>query len=270
MLVEPIPAQLPATAGMAQLADVKLWYWDTGGSGEPIVLMHPITGSGLVWSYQQPVFAAAGYRVIGYSRRGFHNSESGPADSPGTASADLHQLVDFLKIDRFHLVSTAGGAFVAADYAISYPQRLRSLVLACTMLGIQDGKLAQLTGGLRVPAFDALPASFRELSPSYRALNPAGTQQWEELEQHSRSDAGVRQTYANKLALEVLSRLKTPTLLISGAADLIAPPPIARLLARNIPDSELVVLPECGHSAYWEQPTLFNAAVLDFLRRRKV
>src|SRR5579864_7791546 len=82
----PIPPQAPVTEGMLQLAGARLWFWDTGGSGEPVVLLHPASGSGLIWSYQQQAFARAGYRVISYSRRGYHGS--GPADraNPGVAS----------------------------------------------------------------------------------------------------------------------------------------------------------------------------------------
>src|SRR4051812_19443924 len=73
MVPIPIPAQAPAKDGMAQLPGARLGYWDTGGDGAPIVLLHPATGSALIWEYQQPVFAKAGYRVIAYSRRGHHN-----------------------------------------------------------------------------------------------------------------------------------------------------------------------------------------------------
>lgn len=266
--VVPIPPQVPAHEGVAELPDVNLWYWDTGGSGEPIVLLHPMTGSALVWPYQQPAFAKAGYRVIGYSRRGFHKSSSGPSDRPGTGSEDLLHLLDFLKIQKFHLVSSAGGAFVGADFAASYPQRVSSLVLACTMLGMSDGRLAQLISGVRTPGFREMPAAFRELGPSYRAIDPEGTRRWEELEHISRSDASVRQTYNNKLNLDLLRRLTMPTLLISGEADLFAPPPVGRLLLEYLPDGELVTFPECGHSAYWEQPAMFNEAVLAFVKRR--
>ena len=62
----PIPAQVPAKDGVAQIPDARLWYWDTGGQGVPIVLLHPATGSALIWGYQQPVLAKAGYRVIAF------------------------------------------------------------------------------------------------------------------------------------------------------------------------------------------------------------
>src|SRR5215469_2787064 len=89
-----VPAQVPAKEGLAQLADTRLWYWDTGGEGAPVVLLHPASGSGLIWGYQQPVFAKAGYRVIGYSRRSYFNSDPLAKDHPGTGSGDLDALAD--------------------------------------------------------------------------------------------------------------------------------------------------------------------------------
>src|SRR6185436_18777128 len=103
----PIPPQAPAKEGMAALPDTRLGYWDTGGSGQQIVLLHPASGSALVWLYQQPVFAAAGYRVIAYSRRNYYNSDLAPADNPGNASEDLENLIEFLRLEKFHLVSSA-------------------------------------------------------------------------------------------------------------------------------------------------------------------
>jgi hypothetical protein len=60
----PIPPQAPAKDGIAVLPGTRLSYWDTGGNGEPIVLLHPATGSKRIWSYQQPVFVRSGYRVM--------------------------------------------------------------------------------------------------------------------------------------------------------------------------------------------------------------
>src|SRR5689334_21103147 len=76
LAANPPPAPISAPASVAKLAGVDLWYWDSGGEGPALVLLHPATGSGLVWGYQQAAFAAAGYRVIGYSRRGFSGSSA--------------------------------------------------------------------------------------------------------------------------------------------------------------------------------------------------
>jgi pimeloyl-ACP methyl ester carboxylesterase len=95
MIPVPIPAQVPAKDGVAQIPDTRLWYWDTGGQGVPIVLLHPATGSALIWGYQQPVLAKAGYRVIAYSRRGYYNSAPFDRNNPGIGSEDLRHLAGY-------------------------------------------------------------------------------------------------------------------------------------------------------------------------------
>jgi pimeloyl-ACP methyl ester carboxylesterase len=261
----PLPAQAPAKEGMAELQDTKLWYWDTGGDGAPIVLSHPASGSGLIWSYQQPVFAKAGYRVIGYSRRGYYNSAPFDKEKAGIGSEDLHQLAQKLGLGRFHLVASAAGGSVASDYAFSYQDRLLSLTVSSNSLGVRDGEIGKAAALIRPKEWDAMPVDFRELGPSYRAANPEGAKHWLELEHKALIGREYRQTLKNQITQARLKELKLPTLLIPGAADLATPPSIARMIAAEIPNSEIVIAPEAGHSVYWEQPDVFNRAVLDFI-----
>ena len=58
-----------------------------------------------------------------------------------------------------------------------------------------------------------------------------------------------------------------PTFLLTGGADLYAPPALLRLFTARIKNSESLVFPEVGHSAYWEQPDVFNQKVLEFIRK---
>ena len=68
------------------------------------------------------------------------------------------------------------------DYSLSHAPRLRSLVLANTIVGVQDADYLELSQRLRPsPQFDKLPADFRELGPSYRAANAEGTKRWNAL-----------------------------------------------------------------------------------------
>lgn len=260
----------PAREGFAELPGVRIWYTDTGGRGVPVVFMHAATGSSRVWEHQIPVFTAAGYRFIAYDRRGWGRSVIDPAGAqPGTGADDLQGLLNHLGIARFHLVGTAAGGFVALDYALSFPQRLRSLVVASSIGGLQDEEYLELGRRLRPPAFNAMPPEIRELGPSYRAANPEGTRRWMELEHVSRPDGPVApaQTMRNRLTLALLETIRTPTLLITGDADLYAPPPIVRMFTARIRNSQSVIVPEAGHSGYWEQPEIFNRAVLEFLRK---
>ena len=268
MIPVPIPEQVSAKEGMAELPGTRLGYWDTGSAGEPIVLLHPASGSALIWLYQQPVFAKAGYRVIAYSRRNYYNSDLAPADNPGTASGDLQNMIEFLRLEKFHLVSSAAGGSVAADYALSHPERLLSLTVSSNNLAAANGYIAEAAAKIRTKEWDDLPRWFRELGPSYRAANPAGVQKWIELNHKSETGKGARQKLVNVVTPEKLETLKVRTLLMTGAADMFTSPSIMRMIARHVPDNEVVIAPECGHSIYWEHPEFFNRTVLGFLGRR--
>jgi pimeloyl-ACP methyl ester carboxylesterase len=260
-----IPAQVPAKDGKAPILDTRLWYWDTGGNGVPIVLLHPATGSALIWGYQQPVFANAGYRVIAYSRRGYYNSAPFDPNNPGIGSEDLRHLADALGLERFHIVASAAGGSIASDFAFSYQERLLSLTISSNSLGVRDGEIAKAAAFIRPAGWEQMPAEFRELGPSYRAANPEGVKAWMELEHKALVGRDYRQSLKNEIAQARLRDLKLPTLLIAGAADMSTPPSISRMIAAEIPNSRVALIPESGHSSYWEQPEIFNRAVLDFL-----
>lgn len=254
----------------ADLPGVRLFYVDSGGGGVPVVFLHSATGSSRVWEHQVPEFTKAGYRVIAYDRRGHGRTvvnESGSA--PTTAADDLEALMNHLGIERFHLVGTAAGGMVATDYAQSFPHRLRSLVIANSIVGVQDEEYLALGRRLRPPEFAQLPPDIRELGPSYRAADPDGTKRWLELERVSRAPgtAPPPQTWKNRTTFASLATIRVPTLLLTGDADLYTPPPVLRLFAERIPNSQTAILPEVGHCAYWEEPQLFNRAVLDFVGR---
>lgn len=251
---------------IAELPGARLWFEDSGGAGPVVVLLHAGTGSWRMWRHQVPALAGAGLRVIAYDRRGHGRTE---AKEAGVASGDLAALLDHLHVASAHLVGTAAGAIVAVDFALSHPRRARSLVLANTHAGVQDDEYVAMQKRLRPSAqFDALPAEVKELGPSYRASDPQGVKHWLELEREARQKgtASLPKT-ANRITYEALGKLAMPVLLLTGDADLYMPPSVLRLLASKIPGAKSHVIPEAGHSAYWEQPQAFNQAVLDFLNR---
>lgn len=264
------PQPLPARESEVRVPGGTLWCSDTGGAGTPVVLLHANTGSGHGWGYQQPILAKAGYRVIAYSRRGYRGSSAIDPARPGRGDEDLAALADALGLARFHAVGTAAGAFVATALALAAPQRLLSLTLACTIVAIADPQIAPRLTFLREPWWQALPHEFRELGPSYRAGHPDGVAAWRALQESARGDnpPGTQPPGASP-TLASLAKLAVPTLLIAGDADLYAPPPIARTMARAMPAAELAVIPECGHSAHWERPDVFNRVLLDFLNRNR-
>jgi pimeloyl-ACP methyl ester carboxylesterase len=239
-----------------ELPGTGIRYEDSGaeltGQGMPVVFLHAGSGTSQMWEHQVPAFTSVGYRFIAYDR-----------SADGVAVEDLEALAEYLLLDRFHLVGTAAGGIVAVDYALTHPQRLRSLVVANSIVGVQDEDYVAMSRRLRPsPEFNALPTEVKELGPSYRAANPEGSKRWSELAQHVAS-----QPTRNKITFAALETIQTPTLLLTGDADLYTPPSVLRLFAARFPHCESVVVPECGHSAFWEQPELFNRAVLDFISK---
>lgn len=262
------PLQAAADARLRQLSQVRLFAWDTSGAGDAVILLHPMTGSHAIWPYQQPVLAAAGYRVVGYSRRNFFQSDPHPASTPAADAEDLRELLDHLEIERAHLVAPAAGAFVALDFVALHPRRVLSLMLASSLA------LARTAGDHLEPTpllpagWDELPAEFRELGPSYRAANPVGTRRWIALEKQARHGWPQARGQARPSAALDLAELP-PVLVMTGDADLYAPPPLIRAFARRLPDAELAVFAEAGHALFWEQPEGFNARILSFLQQAR-
>lgn len=280
LAIVPEPQQVPAKEGFVDVGGARLWYWDTGGEGEPVVLLHPATGSGEAWTYQQPVFAKAGFRVIGYSRRGFYKSETTAGAAPASHTDDLHKLLQQLGLSKVHLVGSAAGSFVAADYVMHHPQMLRSVVIASSMIGLRDPDFRERQSRLMTPAFMQLPAEFRELGPSYRALNAPGVARWLEIQKRATNPRPKEQGEAgNRMPMDLRTEVtyetlaeatrKVPTLLMTADGDLFMPPALLEHVAAKLhsPGVSVAIVDNAGHAAFWEQPAEFNRIVLDFIAR---
>jgi len=259
----------PIFAGYADLPGVRLWYTDSGGSGVPVVLLHANTGNADGWQYNIPGLVEAGYRVIAFDRRGWGRSRAN-ADSgaqPGTIAEDLHALMEYLKIDRFHLVGVAGGGFAAYDYVLWPPERLRSLVVAASGGAIVDEELSKLREKTTLPGFRSWPPEFREVSMGYMATNPEGLRRWLEIHNNSQQKGAKAQPQRTTITFDKLATIRVPTLLMPGDQDLQAPPWVMRRQLARIAGAEFIVLPEASHSINWEQPEAFNRNVLEFIRK---
>ena len=269
LIAEPIPPQVEAREGFLDVAGgARLWYWDTGGRGPAVLLSHPASGSALAWPYQQPVFAAAGYRVIAFSRRGYYNStRSAPGQPAGRGADDIHALLDHLEVSKVHLIGAALGGYYVTDYALEHPERVRSLMIVSSFMGITAPDFAERHTKLRPEGFNSMPHSFRELGPYYRAHNATGTAEWEAMSDLSLSGSPMFQT-SLPLSWERLETLSVRTLIIAGDADLYLPPPMARMAWEHLPRAGMITFDKVGHCANWERPADFNTYALHFLRGR--
>ena len=240
----------------------KVFYRDAGGAGVPVVCLHAASGNSMLWEHQIAAFTEAGLRFIAIDHRA--------APRGSNSSALIDGLLTRLKVNRCHLLGTAAGGGAALQFALEQPQRLRSLVVANSIGYVVDREYLEMGNRIRpVPQFNELPLDFRELGPSYRAVDPAGVARWLALSVKPQASKGAKVVAGNneEVTWAKLEGLKVPTLLLTGDADLYTPPAVLRMFAQRMPHAETTVIAGTGHSSYWEESRAFNDAVLAFLRK---
>jgi 3-oxoadipate enol-lactonase len=241
-------------------------YYEVHGDGPPLVFAHGVGGNHASWFHQIPAFAPR-YRTVVFDHRGFGNSRDDPG-GPGRSRfvADLAALLEHLAIDKATLVAQSMGGGTCAHFAWRYPQRVRSLVLADTLVGLKlPPALAQRLAQVD-QAVDGLPQLERVLGESFRRRDPAGGQLYSQIASFNQVN---RKTLTGSLGdgptPEQLAATGVPVLFLVGAEDRIFPPALVAEVQRLVPGSRYVELPAAGHSAYFESPEAFNQAVLSFL-----
>jgi 3-oxoadipate enol-lactonase len=249
------------------LSGARIFYTDHGGNGAPIVLIHAAAGTSACWVSQVPAFSAAGYRVVTFDLRNFGKSVAEPGhETQGSIAADLHALVQELQLPRFFLVGTAYGGFGALEFAADHPELLRGLVLSTSFGGLTDPEYTALRA-VYVPAdLAGRPTVEKELGATYRRSDPEGVKRFLAMEHDSYRGDGSRQPLGKPMTLERVAKISVPTLVISADEDVYAPPPVMGAIADRIPGARFEIVAGSGHSAYWEQPEVWNGLILDFCR----
>lgn len=252
-----------------ELPGVRLWTVDSGGHGTPVVLLHANTGTVGAWEPQFQAFADAGYRVIAFDRRGWGRSVANPAtgEQPGSIASDLDALMDALGLDTFILVGIAGGGFAALDYAAWRPERLTRLVVVASNGQFSESEMQAFSARIAVPGLtgrlEARP--YLEVGVAFRAEDPQGFARFVEMEHRARQPDAPAQPLRTPNTYAKVAAIRTPTLVLMGGADLLAPPALMRTWASHLPLARFVEIPDAGHSINWERPEQFNMLVLAFL-----
>src|SRR5262245_1060849 len=108
-----------ASANGAQL------YYETAGSGHPLVMVHAGIADCRMWDDQFQFFAGK-YRVVRFDMRGY--GKSAPIAGDFYLHRDLNGLLDFLEIKRAYLMGCSKGGRAIVDFALEYPQKAAALI----------------------------------------------------------------------------------------------------------------------------------------------
>jgi pimeloyl-ACP methyl ester carboxylesterase len=249
----------------AKVNGIDLYYGDYG-EGTALVFAHGVGGNHASW-YQQIAFFSRWYRVISIDHRGFGNSHDLP-DSPGASAFvdDLVGLLDVLGIREAILVAQSMGGNTCLGFALRHPDRALALVMADTRGAITaPGRLQQRTEE-QARLTDNLSQADRVVSKRFQETQPALTRLYLELASFNATNRrNMRGRALTVPTPEELGRLTMPVLFIVGSEDILNPPDIIEMAHQLVPGSSMVVLPDAGHSAYFERPEAFNQVLFQFL-----
>ena len=260
--------------------DNEVIYWELARNAEMgssderpvIVLSHGAGGSHAVW-YQQVPTLGQSYRIVTWDSRGFGNSSNATNRlSPNNAANDLGAVLDHLGIDRAHLVGQSMGGWHISAFWETYPNRTASLTYANTVGGLwtQDlraaleefGGAGGLRGSRKIPLVGGHVALWTEDSDRdvahaflYQALGSFHDPPLDQLGEITDFE----------ISADDLGNSGTPVLFITSEHDPIFPSHLLRESAHRIDGSTFVELPAAGHSPYFETPSAWNAALLEFL-----
>ncbi len=241
-----------------------------GPDGAPVVMLaHGILTDHRVWDGVAGRLVDAGFRVLRYDLRGHGESRSGGPYTMAQLADDALAVVDAFGLPRVHFVGSSLGGMLAQQLAARHGDRLISLTLANTA-AVQPAAAAwqsridtvQRDGHVGALADATLQRWF---SPRFRESAPAMVERMRSilLATPAEGYVGCAGAVRDLAQLELLRRIRVPTLVVAGANDEATPPTQSAQLCAGIADARLSTL-DAAHQSAFEQPEAFSEAWRSF------
>jgi pimeloyl-ACP methyl ester carboxylesterase len=251
-------------------------YYEIEGHGEPVVLIPGFAAGRWIW-FKQAAELSQKFRVIIFDPRGVSASDKpeGP-QSIGLLADDVAHLLKTIGVTSAHIVGASFGGFVAQEFALKYPSMTRKLVLCCTSFGGPNHIVPAPETLMALASTKGLNSEERMRANLLLAFTPEFVKtQAAEVDQivHLRATNDVPEhIYLSQLQAAMnfnvesrLSEIKSPTLVLSGDADVIVPVQNSRNLAGKIPGAKLHIVAGGSHTFFIEQAPEFNRRISEFL-----
>lgn len=259
-----------------QINNTRLFY-TIKGEGEPLVLLHGSFTDLRIWDYQVDSLASK-YKVICYDQRGYGKSDI--PESTFSYYDDLKFLIEALELKRVSVIGSSFGGSVAIDFALKYPELIKSLILVGPALNGYPYPFRFMFEAIKLFIFTAKskgPEAVIEkyiTDPFWSYFFPSSNQKEarakviqivkdsEKFLSWDSKLAAVLKPKANKR----LHEIQIPTLIVLSDKDNTFNIKVGDYIHKTINKSKKVILPDCGHLPYVEKPEEFNQIVLDFLK----
>ena len=226
--------------------------FEVAGQGEPVVLVHGLSGSTLWWNRTVPALAAR-YRVYLVDLPGFgsmRRAEGGFVLSE--AAGWLSSWMETVGLERAHLVGHSMGGYISIVLAAKRPELVRRLVLVAPA-GVPVGRSVH---GYLLPLLRA----GRYMTPGFLPVLARDA-----LRTGPLTLLGAAREILAEDVRSHLRGIEAPTLLIWGQWDTLVPPSAGDVMREEIPMSRLLVIEGAGHVPMFERAAETNAALLAFL-----
>jgi len=260
-------------SGVAPVDGADLYY-EMAGRGPSLILLHAGVADSRMWDPQFDDLALH-FQVMRYDRRGF--GKSNRLDNPFSHRRDLAKLMRFLGVPQAALLGCSQGGAVALAFTLEYPEKVTALILESSGVGgypftgpipaplvelaeaLQDNDVLK-AGELAVRIWLDGP----NRSPNH--LDYQLREQVLEMTQTALPNYFVAEEPLHPPALDQLSKIRIPTLVLAGDQDDPSVLAIADYLANGIAGSRKRIIPCTAHLPNLEKPQYFNRVVLEFLK----
>ena len=239
-------------------------YYETAGSGPAILLSHGYSATSQMWTGQVAALSDR-FQVITWDMRGHGQSDSPEDQSLYSEAHTMEDMAAILRAEGLESAVIGGlslGGYMSAAFNLAHPEMTRALMLFDTGPGYKNPVAREgwnETAHRRAEIFEA------------KGLDALGQSAEVRTSTH-RSAAGLARaargmlTQVDSRVIESFEGVSVPTLILVGEKD---EPFInaSQYMAKKVPNSTYVVIPDAGHAANLDQPAAFNAAVEEFLAK---
>jgi 3-oxoadipate enol-lactonase len=247
-------------------------YWDEQGSGEPLLLIQGLSYPSYLWHRTRPLLAQS-FRTIAFDNRGIGQSDAPSGIYPiALMASDAGAVLDAAGVASAHLHGVSMGGMIAQEFALQYPQRVRSLILGCTNAGgpravrAEPEVLQILTRAGMTPEESneaMIPFIYDASTPRERIdQDMAIRMKWYPTPQ---GYMGQLQGILQWEAYNRIAQITAPTLIIHGETDQLIPVANAPLIAERIAGAKLALMPRASHIFETDQPGVAVRMIQEFL-----
>lgn len=254
-----------------ELKDSLIYYELSGSEQRPVLMFSNSLGTNIsMWDPQVPIFAP-NFRILRYDTRGHGQSSVSPGPyTIDQLARDVLTLLDQLRIDRVHFCGLSMGGMIGMLLAMQSPHRLRKLVLCNTAPKIASAEQWNTRidtvrkQGMKGVVDGVLERWF---TPLFRSRSPAAIESTKRMllttpvEGYASCCAAIRDADMR----DAISRIRVPTLIISGAHDPVSPPSDGHFMEQHIFGAQYKEL-SAAHLSNIEAAEAFTMEVSNFLQ----